>query len=57
MNNYMMYNGDNGIYTFTFELLKKEDCLVCGTRSKKISVKQNETLSGLIEILCNGAEL
>lgn len=57
MNNYMMYTGDSGIYTYTFELLKKEDCLVCGTTSKKLSVKQNETLSGLIEILCDSVEL
>jgi len=31
LNNYMMYMGGTGIYTYTFEYEKKEDCPVCGS--------------------------
>ena len=29
LNNYMMYTGDQGLYTLTFEKDRKEDCLAC----------------------------
>jgi len=29
LNNYMMYNGGTGVYTFTFEYERKENCLAC----------------------------
>eukprot|EP01137_Pigoraptor_chileana_P025426 Opistho-2@94917 len=30
LNNYMMFNGLDGLYTYTFEYERKPDCLVCG---------------------------
>merc|ERR1719510_711778 len=30
LNNYMMYMGQTGVYTHTFEYEKKESCMVCG---------------------------
>ena len=30
LNNYMMYIGGDGLYTFTFEYEKKENCTACG---------------------------
>lgn len=31
LNNYMMYTGNDSVYTYTFEHQKKEDCPVCST--------------------------
>jgi ubiquitin-activating enzyme E1 C len=50
-NNYMMYSGDEGIYTYTFEHLQKPDCPVCGHQAKKLDVSRNMTLGELIETL------
>lgn len=50
-NNYMMYSGDEGLYTYTFEHQKKDDCPVCGNLAKEIAVKQDWTLQEFIEHL------
>jgi ubiquitin-activating enzyme E1 C len=55
-NNYMMYSGDEGIYTYTFEHLRKDDCPVCGNLPKKLDVNPNITLGDLIEILAERPE-
>lgn len=38
---YMMYTGDSGIYTFTFEHEKKTDCSVCGSQFLSIKLKND----------------
>ena len=48
-NNYMQYTGDSGIYTFTFEHEKKEDCPVCGNLPKDLSVNSDSTLQDLVD--------
>jgi len=48
-NNYMMYSGDEGVYTYTFEHLKKSDCPVCGNLAKKLQLNPTMTLRELIE--------
>ncbi len=50
-NNYMMYSGDDSIYTYTFEYAKKDDCPVCGVLAKNLDVDPNWTLEGLIDNL------
>jgi len=55
-NNYMMYSGDESIYTYTFEHLKKDDCPVCGNLAKEIEVKQDWTLQEFIEHLAERPE-
>lgn len=50
-NNYMMYTGDAGIYTYTFEHQKKDDCPVCGNLARKLDVDPNFTLQEFIESL------
>lgn len=37
----MMYTGDSGIYTFTFEHEKKTDCSVCGSQFLSIKLKND----------------
>lgn len=49
LNNYMQYTGDAGVYTFTFEHLRKDDCAVCGTEAKNLFTSPNQTLGELIE--------
>jgi ubiquitin-activating enzyme E1 C len=48
-NNYMMYTGDDSVYTYTFEHLKKDDCPVCGNLAKPLEVDPNSTLGELVE--------
>ena len=48
-NNYMLYTGDSGVYTYTFEHQKKDDCPVCGNLPKDLQVDPNSTLGELVE--------
>lgn len=56
LNNYMMYSGDDGIYTYTFTHEKKDDCPVCGNLARDIDVDPNMTLGEFIESLKARAE-
>jgi ubiquitin-activating enzyme E1 C len=57
INNYMMYTGDAGVYTYTFELEPKENCPVCGTSLIHIRVKKTDTVQDLIDILLEKPEM
>ena len=48
-NNYMMYTGDDSVYTYTFEHLKKDDCPVCGNLAKPLELDANMTLGELVD--------
>lgn len=50
-NNYMMYTGDDSVYTYTFEHQKKDDCPVCGNLAKPLQVDRRWTLEDFIETL------
>jgi ubiquitin-activating enzyme E1 C len=47
--NYMMYSGNEGIYTYTFKHEKKDDCPVCGSAARNLDIDPNWTLRELIE--------
>lgn len=49
-NNYCMYTGDGGVYTYTFEHQRKPDCPVCAPPSD-LSVEVNWTLQQLLDHL------
>ncbi|KAL4921390.1 hypothetical protein BDW62DRAFT_174562 [Aspergillus aurantiobrunneus] len=51
LENYMMYAGEEGVYTYTFEAEKKPDCPVCGSLARKITVNPDTTLEEFIETL------
>jgi NEDD8-activating enzyme E1 len=51
LNNYMQYSGDDGLYTYTFNYDKKDDCPVCGSLARDMWVKSNLTLEEFIETL------
>ncbi|KAI9252136.1 hypothetical protein BY458DRAFT_582565 [Sporodiniella umbellata] len=56
LNNYMMYTGDGGIYTYTFEHQKKAECPVCGNESKTAELDQSITVEELIDYLAERAD-
>lgn len=47
--NYMMYSGDDGIYTYTFKHERKEDCPVCGNEARPLQVDARWTLAELVD--------
>lgn len=49
LNNYMMYNGNEGLYTYTYETEKRPGCPVCGQPKFNMKVDPNMTLSSLRE--------
>ncbi|KAI8985087.1 hypothetical protein BDB01DRAFT_788873 [Pilobolus umbonatus] len=51
LNNYMMYTGNEGIYTYTFEHQKKAECPVCGSESMIAELSPTMTIEELIEWL------
>ncbi len=54
--NYMMYSGDEGVYTYTFEHEQKPDCPVCGNLARNLSVDPNSTLQDFIDSLAERSE-
>lgn len=48
-NNYMLYTGDNSVYTYTFGHKRKPDCPVCGNLPKDLSLAADSTLGELVE--------
>ena len=54
LNNYMVFNDIDGIYTYTYEAERKEDCIVCSpaSRPKYINVMHDGLkLSEFLDIL------
>ncbi|KKA27529.1 hypothetical protein TD95_001807 [Thielaviopsis punctulata] len=47
--NYMMYSGNDSIYTYTFKHERKPDCPVCGNESRPLHVSPKMTLQELLE--------
>ncbi|KAF9052935.1 hypothetical protein BJ165DRAFT_1338734 [Panaeolus papilionaceus] len=51
LNNYFMLIGTDGVYSYTFEHEKREDCPVCGGEALEMTLKPETTVEELIEIL------
>jgi NEDD8-activating enzyme E1 len=49
--NYMMYSGNDSIYTYTFKHERKEDCPVCGNLARELEIDGGWTLQEFIETL------
>jgi NEDD8-activating enzyme E1 len=56
LDNYMMYAGEEGVYTYTFAAEQKPDCPVCGNLARTIVVDPEATLEAFIESLGERAE-
>lgn len=53
---YMMYAGEEGVYTYTFSPERKPDCPVCGTLARKMEINADMTLEEYIIMLGERAE-
>jgi ubiquitin-activating enzyme E1 C len=49
--NYMMYSGNDSIYTYTFKHERKSDCQVCGNLARELEIDGSWTLQEFIETL------
>lgn len=54
---YMMYTGDESVYTHTFKNEKKDDCAVCGNEAKPLRVDPEWTLQELLDSFSMKADL
>ena len=52
LNTYMMYMGNHGVYTHTFEYKKKDDCPITSARVRTLAVAPTMLLGTLIESMC-----
>lgn len=58
MENYMMYNGTHGVYTYTYLNDRRPDCPVCGTPAPRtISVAPNSTLAEFLDVLSDDPDI
>ncbi|KAL7272702.1 NEDD8 activating enzyme [Rhizina undulata] len=57
LNNYMMYTGDEGVYTHTFEHMQKEGCPVCTNLPSTFHANAEWTLQEFIEKLQEAPEM
>ena len=51
LENYMMYAGEEGTYTYTFAAEQKSDCPVCGNLARSINVNPESTLEDFVAAL------
>lgn len=51
LDNYMLYTGDEGVYTHTFQHQKKEGCPVCGSLVNSFDASPDWTLQEFIDQL------
>eukprot|EP00795_Rhopilema_esculentum_P001924 gene1924-16435_t len=53
MKNYMIFNDTQGIYSYTFETERKEDCAACSQAPLFIRMKESALLQELVDYLSN----
>lgn len=54
LNNYIVFNQADGIYTYIFEAEKKQECLACNRSAPKyLEFKETDKLQDVIDFLCN----
>lgn len=51
LDNYMMYVGTDGIFSYTFKHEQREDCPVCGGKSIVFEINKDMIVEELIELL------
>ncbi|GAA5976600.1 hypothetical protein JCM10908_005561 [Rhodotorula pacifica] len=57
LDNYMMYTGNESIYTYTFQHQKKPECPVCGGEKITVTRDPNSSLQDLIDMLLERQDL
>jgi ubiquitin-activating enzyme E1 C len=59
LNNYIVFNQSESVYTYVFEAEKKSDCLACNrnaTQRRNLEFSQNDKLSKVLNFLCDNIE-
>ena len=59
LNNYIVFNQSDGVYTYVFEAEKKMDCLGCNknaTIRRSLTFKSSDKLSKIVQFLCENIE-
>ncbi|XP_031565141.1 NEDD8-activating enzyme E1 catalytic subunit-like [Actinia tenebrosa] len=56
LNNYMVFNDTQGLYTYTFEAEKKDDCAACSQRPQVLAFSENTTLKDVVNFLCEDSK-
>lgn len=56
MNNYMIFNDTDGIYTYTYEQEKNPECIACSSIVKTVEFKSNDKLQDIINYFCESAD-
>jgi len=51
LNNYMNFNDTQGVYTYTFEAEKLDDCLSCSQKPQSLSFSEGDKLQDVITFL------
>ena len=51
LNNYFMLIGTDGVYSYTFEHEKRDDCPVCGNEALEMTINGESTVEQLIDLL------
>ena len=51
LKNYVYFEDTDGIYTFSYEQTRKENCLVCNRGVTKLEVKADDKLQDLLDLL------
>lgn len=57
LNNYMMYTGNHGLYTYTFEHEKRPECPVCGGESRELFCSNTWKLENILDFLAETQDL
>merc|ERR1719232_1519960 len=55
LNNYMVFNDSDGVYTYVYEQEKNPDCIVCSRRPQKLEFKETTKLKEVLEFLTESA--
>jgi NEDD8-activating enzyme E1 len=57
LDNYFMFIGTDGVYSYTFQHEKRADCPVCGQETHDMDISKEWTLERLIETLVERQDL
>ncbi|KFP05314.1 NEDD8-activating enzyme E1 catalytic subunit [Calypte anna] len=57
LNNYLVFNDVDGLYTYTFEAERKENCPACSQLPQNIDISPSAKLQEVLDYLTNNASL
>jgi NEDD8-activating enzyme E1 len=52
MNNYMVMNMADGVYTYTFSAERRTDCVACSNTTRVLEIESDATLQAIYDKLC-----